>query len=120
MATKRIRVRRRDRKRLKILASIPEVQEACETEDPTYEDLLREVLPEADEDTVIERPEEDMVWVSNIDEGYDKAHELAGENISAHHVINEYLDEFVEEHDIDLGSVVEEQELDIDLEELDE
>ncbi len=98
----RIRVRRRDRQILKRLGRTEYIREVTGVDDPTYEDVLEVVLPEADDDTVLERPEEDMVFV-NLEQMHQRTRKLAGENVPAHEVIRHYVAEFVEEHDIEFN-----------------
>lgn len=104
MTVKRIRIRRKDRKILKRLGEMDEIQDELGVEEPTYEDVLQLILPEVSEDTIMERPEEDMVFV-NLEDMYDRTHELAGENISAHRVIREYTEQFLEEREIELTEI---------------
>lgn len=96
MASDRIRVRRRDRERLKALKRVEAIREQVGSEEPTYEEILQLVLPVPDDDTILERPEEDMVFV-NLKDAYEKTHSLAGDNVPAHKVVSEYLDEFTDE-----------------------
>lgn len=99
----KLRVRREDRERLKRLSETERFQEIIGIEDPTYEDVLDEIMPDPADETILRRPEEDMVWIGSLqEEKKDRVLELAGENVSAHHVVHEYLREFVEAHNFDL------------------
>lgn len=101
MANK-VRVRRSDRKRLKALQETEIVQEQTDDETPNYEQTLKTILPEPEDDTIISLPEKDMVWVDGTGEMRKRLKELAGENVSIHQVVNHYIEQFEEENDLDL------------------
>lgn len=104
--TEKLRVRREERKLLKKLQHVEEVRrEALERglidnwqQDMSYRMVLKIIIP--DDADVIERPEEDMVWITAHDMK-DEVLELAGENISAHHVVRKFVSDYIQEHDID-------------------
>lgn len=100
MSKGRIRVREVDRKRLQQLKTHPVVKRQIDGQ-ITYEKILDLIYPEkVTEEHVLERPEEEMVWVV-LKSAHETTMDLAGENMSAHHVLNHYIDQFVEEEGID-------------------
>lgn len=105
----RIRVREEERQLLKDLQKIPEVREMAVEEgiiddadsDPlSYDKLFQLIIP--DDAEILSRPEDEMAWVTVDDIIKDEVQELAGENISAHRVVREYTQQFVEDNDIEI------------------
>lgn len=103
----KLRVREEERKILKRVQHINEVREMAVEEglleefegDLSYEKILRLIIP--DDAEVISRPEEDMAWIP-ADDMRDEVQRLAGENISAHHVVREFTHDFLEENGIEV------------------
>lgn len=99
---KKKRVRESDRERLKDLKEHDAVVEAYDDKDAddlNYDDVLEVVLPEPSEETIMERPEDEMVFINlHEDRGiFDRINQLAGENVSSHEVIHQYVNEFEED-----------------------
>lgn len=97
--TNRLRLYRPDRIALKDLKEVDIVRERADTDNPTYDDVLGVIVPE---DAIIERPEEDMVWVTVSKEIHTRINSAAGENVPVNEVINHYIERFAENHDIEL------------------
>ncbi|MFB6282550.1 MAG: hypothetical protein ABEK59_01255 [Halobacteria archaeon] len=105
MTIERIRVSREVRQRLKDLKDVDIIQEEAGTDEPSYEEVLDVVLPDKSEvgEKRMERKEEDMVFI-NLDETYYRTHELAGENVSAHRVLEKFTKDFAKENDIEYNN----------------
>lgn len=105
--TKKLRVRQEERKLLKKLQHVDEVREEALdrglidewSQDMSYRMVLKIIIP--DDAEVIERPEEDMAWITAHDMK-DEVLDLAGENISAHHVVRLFVEEYIEENDLEI------------------
>lgn len=97
----KLRVRKKDRQRLKELQEQEAVREMAietgiiEEGDPlSYEKLVELILPEDGE--VLDR---EMAWIT-VHSKREDVLELAGDNVSAHHVIHKLTQRFIEENDL--------------------
>lgn len=74
-----------------------QIRDAAESRGMDYNELLDEALPEANEETVLERPGEDMVTIMVTPDSHSNTHSLAGENVAAREALVHYLDDYLEE-----------------------
>jgi hypothetical protein len=97
----KLRIRKEDRQRLKELQEQEKVREMAieagliEEDDPlSYEKLVELILPE--DEVVYDR---EMAWIT-VHSKREEVLEMAGNNVSAHHVIHELTQQFIEENDL--------------------